>query len=296
MMLQIYIPSRSRFERSLTLEALDNEWPREHVYLVVPAKQTKEYRTLAKKHDVQLLPCPDDGIALTRLFCGNHAKDKFLMMDDDLRFAMRESGEDWHLYPFLPGDMNGMLHYLEKILDKYVHIAISARGSNHGMRQYYPGKIATRPLRVLGYRKKQFLACEHGRVSIMEDFDVTLQLLSKGYPNYVSLHYAQDQYKTQIPGGCSDYRDHELHAANVRKMAKLYPKWIKLVEKNNSTGGAFGKRLEANIKWQAALEHGLGHKLPSQITFDIETGKPIDQAKKPVKATVKPKGMLFKGK
>jgi hypothetical protein len=76
----------------------------------------------------------------------------------------------------------------------------------------------------------------------------------------------------------------------------LYPKWIKLVEKNNSTGGEFGKRLEANIKWQAALEHGLGHKLPSQITFDIETGKPIDQAKKPVKATVKPKGMLFKGK
>jgi hypothetical protein len=62
--------------------------------------------------------------------------------------------------------------------------------------------------------------------------------------------YCQDQQQTQLPGGCSLYRDHKLHESEVRKFHKLWPNVTKLVEKNNKTGGTFGKRLEIQIAWK----------------------------------------------
>jgi len=237
---------------------------------VVPDKQAKAYAPLAKRHGVLVLPCPVDGIAATRQFIGKAAKDKFLMLDDDLRFYYRKSVDDWHLYPNTKRHDIAMLLMVESLLDKYAHVCIgprlfNAKYSSHvppsGSKpnpEMYPMYEIGRPLRALAYRREPFNACEHGRVAIMEDFDVTLQLLRKGYKNVILTCYAQDQPQTQLPGGCSDYRTHTLHTVNVLKLKKLHNDFVTVVRKKNKTGGTFGTRIEASIKWEKAWNEAIG--------------------------------------
>jgi hypothetical protein len=265
-MLEVFVPSRSRFDRSLTLEAL-------HGYcvptLVVPRLQVEDYRPLAERMNARVVGCPANGIAGTRLWIGTHAVDKFIMLDDDLRFARRANEHDTKLVKFEEGDMFAMLAYVEALLDKYMHVAISARQANNGLK--LPGKSPGRPLRALAYRRAPFLRCQHGRTTIMEDFDVTLQLLRMGYPNFISAIFCQDQGQTQLPGGCSDYRTLEVHEANVRKLATLHAPHVELVQKQNKTGGEFGSRLEARISWIGALEEGTARV---NAAFEAAIGAP----------------------
>ena len=258
--MNVYIPSRSRFTRSTTLEAIQGQWPG-RVFLVCPVRQIKQYGTLADRHGVILLPCEKDGIALTRRFCGIHAQrtgeKRMLMLDDDLRFFHRPS-DDVRLYKFddsaarLPNGMNKMLCHVDTILRQYVHAAISAREGNNRLR--YPLHECNRPLRALAFQVEPFLACKHGRVAIMEDFDVALQLLRAGHKNAIITRFSQDQLQTQAAGGCSDYRTQQLQAENVVKMSKLHAGFIKLRQKENKGGGDFGTRQEATIYWQRAWE------------------------------------------
>lgn len=147
-----------------------------------------------------------------------------------------------------------MLIFISRLLDMYAHVSVSAREGNN--RLDYPFVNNTRPMRVLAYRKEPFMSCEHGRVQLMEDFDITLQLFLKGYENAVISEYAHDQAGTQAAGGCSDYRTKEMHEKNVRKIVKMYSGLAKLREKHNKTGGEFGHRMEATIYWKKALAQG----------------------------------------
>src|SRR4051812_8706309 len=129
MSLQVFVPSRSRWDRSLTLEALDGHWPSYAV--VVPAAQALRYRPLAARHSARLLACPVQGIAATRQWIGQQAKGNFLMLDDDLRFYCRESPSDWHLRKLNDGEIRAMLIDVNEHLLRYAHVAISAREGNN---------------------------------------------------------------------------------------------------------------------------------------------------------------------
>lgn len=257
---EIYIPSRSRSSRSLTLEALTHGGLAERASLVVPFAQATAYLPLARRHKVkQILRCKEDGIAATRQLCGERAENKFIMFDDDLRFYTRidrtANAEAKGLRMLNNMELKAALVLVSRLLDLYAHVAISAREGNN--RLPLPWVTNSRPLRVLAYRKAEFLACEHGRVAVMEDFDVTLQLIGMGYQNCVISEYAQDQPGTQVQGGCMDYRTKELHEKNVRLMAKLHPDIVKLRQKENKTGGDFGSRLEATIYWEKAYRQAM---------------------------------------
>jgi len=251
--MEIYVVSRSRWVKSDTLVSLGEL--AKMVKLVVPFTQRSEYAVMAARHGCEIVPCKDNGIALTRKFCGDKCvSGKFIMLDDDLKFYRRISSTDWHLrYPAdLGASITDLFSLVEKKLDRYAHVAIGAREGNN--RMSWPGVECTRPLRALAYRRDEFLSVEHGRVAIMEDFDVTMQLLRKGLKNYVTTSWAQSQIMTQMDGGCSDYRTLELHNTNVRKFAQLHAGFVKLRDKKNKTGGKFGSRVEATIYWKKAYE------------------------------------------
>lgn len=262
--MEVFIPSRSRWQRSKTLEALRTAkrrhegWDRNKVYLVVPEAQQRKYRRLAAQHRIAVLGCPEDGIAATRRWIGEQATDRFLMLDDDLIFNRRRDMKDPKLYPFNDTDMGHMLLYVSRMLDYFAHVSIGPRQFNNHIttEDKFPFFEVGRPLRALAYRKKEFLRCEHGRVRIMEDFDITLQLIAQGYRNCIITQYTNDQGGTQAPGGCSDYRDEELHAREVKRMHKLHPQYTTIVEKKNKTGG-LRERLELRINWQKAYKLAL---------------------------------------
>lgn len=253
--LEVMVVSRSRWEKSSTIEALSQLGkPLDWLHLVVPQYQLPQYRKLASQYGCNLLGCPDDGISMTRKWCGTWAKDKFIMLDDDLRFCERVSATDWHLHKCDRFSLRNLFNYVTDLLGAYVHVAIGARQGNN--RQGYPYITVSRPLRALAYRKSYFLKAEHGRTRIMEDFDVTMQLLRMGYANAVITRWTQDQQFTQMKGGCSDYRTLEVHNENVLKFAELHKPFVRLRQANSTTVGEkeFGKRQEAVIYWRKAYE------------------------------------------
>lgn len=204
------------------------------------------------------------GIAQTRheigQFCQDANEDTFVMLDDDLKFIRRENPDTTKLIPADNNDMNNMFANIRRHLGRFCHVGVSARQGNNNVGIGSADVLVernTRLLRVLAYRTKDFLDLEHGRVDIMEDFDITLQLLRKGKPNINLYWWSQDQDMTQAPGGCSEYRTHEIHTASVLKLKDLHSNFVKVVEKTNKTGGEFGTRTEARIQWKAAYEEGV---------------------------------------
>jgi hypothetical protein len=268
----VYIPSRSRFNTCLTLDMLGPEavgGNARRFFLVVPPDQREQYLHMADTSRSKwgcrvpvLSPPGVKGIAATRKWIGQHAAqeghESFLMLDDDLRFAVRANPKETRhdkrkLIIADTVECARMLAAAEKELTQYAHIGIRVRMAYHDKRLGYPSEQCVRALRALGYQTRLFNTCKHGRVAVMEDFDITLQLLARGWPNSVLTHWTQDQSQTQLPGGCSDYRTLSVHNANVYKMHKLWPAVTQLREKKNKTGGDFGKRMELTLQWKKCL-------------------------------------------
>jgi hypothetical protein len=96
-----------------------------------------------------------------------------------------------------------------------------------------------------------------GRLPVMEDFDLTLQLLRKGYPNRVSYQYVWNQRGSGAEGGCSSYRTAELQEKAALQLREYHPGFVTLVTKSAGTVWEdMGERADVNIQWQKAYEEG----------------------------------------
>jgi hypothetical protein len=182
------------------------------------------------------------------------------MLDDDVSFFTRKGDDTVKLRKSEAADVAEMLQAVEDALDDYGHVGISARGGNNnaGEGPKPHRQDNTRTIRALAYRTEDFLGVEHGRVVVMEDFDVNLQLLRKGIPNTCLHYWATDQSGTQTAGGCSDYRDHANHEESAHKLAELHAGFVRTRLKQNKTGGEFGTRTEVTISWKKAFQAGTG--------------------------------------
>jgi len=273
--MNVYVPSRSRADRvaqqgrTLRQLAVIEVVQKRDVFLVVSEDQWEDYvrATSGIIHPKFVLKCPVDGISLVRQWCAQHAAEGsepyFCMMDDDLGFLIRKEKGDWHLRSQEPDETREMIAHIETLLrEGYGAVGVSPREGNNRFDKC--PNINTRLIRVLAFDTLKFLSCQHGRVQVMEDFDILLQLLRKGIPNAMLVNYAQGQKQTQEAGGCSDYRSHEVHEASARKLAELHPGFVRLRDKRNKSGGEFGTRKEVTIYWKKAYE-------TSQIAYDGKT-------------------------
>jgi len=193
------------------------------------------------------------------MHCQKLGVDTFVMLDDDLKFIRRKDPSDTKLISVEEDDMSQMFTMVRRMLSSHCHVGVSARQGNNNVGAGSADLLIernTRLLRVLAYRVKDFLNLEHGRVDIMEDFDITLQLLRQGKGNVNLYWWAQDQDQTQAPGGCSEYRTQLVHAKSATKLCELHYPFVKLVKKENKTGGEFGHRTEVRIQWKSAFEEG----------------------------------------
>jgi TET-Associated Glycosyltransferase len=266
--MRIYVPSTGRAFRfgsvATSLDLIDE------ATLVVPGQEADRYRRVtenmmrlrpSRRYDV--VACALSGIAATRRFIGEYAKKKgekkFCMVDDDLMFAVRESVDGWQLKKADRDEVVRLFDWIEHALeDDVAHASVSARQSNNA----FPvgditalTKYCKRTLRVLAYQTAPFLAMEHGRVTVMEDFDVNLQLLRAGWRNATTYWWAQDQRGTGTVGGCSGYRTREAHDASARMLAELHPEFVKLRTKSTkSSSKELQERLEVTIQWEQAYK------------------------------------------
>jgi len=269
--MKIYIPSAGRSSVSEILAGPAADFSGDvlaRTVYVVPEAQLQSYREALSKaglaaEGVVAVSSPVAGIAATRhwigITCSESGEDKFAMVDDDVRFVRRSTADGTGLVKCSEDDVDMMWDAVESFLDTHAHVGVSARQGNNNMgvgKWNALVEINTRTLRVLCYRTKDFLRAQHGRVKVMEDFDVNLQLLRMGLTNANLGWWSQDQKMTNAPGGCSDYRTHAIHEESARKLAELHHPFVKLRQKVNKTGGEFGTRTEVTIFWKKAFGRG----------------------------------------
>lgn len=266
--MMIFIPSAGRSSKDEIMRGpladFEDQWQKLTTY-VVPVEELEDYTksVLECYPNASVVGCPAKGIAATRhaigVMCSELDVDKFAMVDDDVRFVRRITDDHTALKPCEKSDVSRMWATVGWFLNHYAHVGVSARQGNNNMGVGGPSGLFeenTRTLRVLCYRTKEFLSVQHGRVAVMEDFDVNLQLLRAGHKNANLGWWSQDQKMTNAPGGCSTYRTHQKHEESAVKLAELHSPFVKLRQKQNKTGGEFGSRTEVTIFWKKAFGRG----------------------------------------
>ncbi len=291
--LRIIIPTYRRAGAQHTYRALPPEW-QERVIWVVDRKDADD---MERAHRISGLPRggkyivhPDTvkTIAQKRAFilatlAPQMGLERIVMMDDDLRFAVRADPETTKLREARHDDLREHLAAMELLLSsKWPHLGWSARqgNNNHGPTGPDPHATGwaenTRTMYVLGYHMPTVLRhLELGRIEHREDMDYALQLLRAGLPNKVCFTIACDQ-TYNAPGGASLERTMEASNADADKLAALHPGLVRVVEKEYR---ASIPRREVVVSWKKAYES-------SQVQPSDPPGKPVAKVrtrKKPVR-------------
>lgn len=262
--MRIYIPSRSRADT--LFDGTLRHIPQGEATIVVPHSQVAEYERILRGYS-PVVGVPDEWrIARKRLEIGRMAQaageGTFMMMDDDLELLVRKSPEVWNLRKMADArELRTALGWVETLLamDGCTHAGLSPREGNNNFGVGEPMQIVewcTRLVRAVAWRTDAYLALEHCRLAVMEDFDTSLQSLRRGGRNAALGYFASGQPATNAPGGCADWRTLEVHnTEGARALAALHPRFVTLREKRNKTG-SLATRLEVTISWKAAAESG----------------------------------------
>lgn len=264
MSLSYVIPSKGRANKQTTLNNLPSNI-RKIVSIAVPSTEAKDYRGI----DANILSVPSNikGISKTRKWLIETCQSKYLMMlDDDMTFAYRPSMYNPKLLPVTPIITAQMFSFWEHLAKIYDHVGLSARQGNNRFITN-PGEsekeytICTRMCNAYVYNIKQLHKLTKqkqitiGRLPVMEDFDLTLQLLRLGYPNAVITRYCWNQGGSNLPGGCSTYRTAEVQKEAAHKLKELHPDFVRVVEKKSkSVWKGMEIRTDVVVSWKKAYD------------------------------------------
>jgi hypothetical protein len=227
---------------------------REYTKLVVPPKERAAY----EKQGLPVI-C-DPGVAHTgvvRQWIADNAAGNFVMLDDDLTFAIRREDFPSKFRNAMPEDVLRIFKTIDGGLIKNAHMGVAMReGANRNTDAYVR---CVRMARVLAYNIKvtQKLKVRWDRNLSMDDFDATLQLIRKGYPNVVINWAVQNQYGSDAPGGASQWRTSEGQTNAANLLHKHHPEFVKVVQKKTKTAWGGKERTDVIVQWKAALSADL---------------------------------------
>lgn len=285
--LHLYIPTRGRVDRQVTLGQLPPSWLRRTIVVCAAGEAISIDEQFPELSRVRQVSTKNIAAKRARIFKMAHVAGhkKIMMLDDDLVFSVRKavnrifegvqrpSNDRWkaevrrrpelaQLRPALPTDVDKILQRVERLLDFYAHVGIGPRYMN----QQHPGELLfnTKATHALGYQVDTvFKACKLGQVDRFEDLDYTLQLLRAGHQNAVTVWAAVNEpHGYNAPGGVSLYRTAKAIDAGARKLAALHPGLVRVVDRvdrNGDTKHKGGTRLV--ISWKKAYGYNANAEL-----------------------------------
>jgi hypothetical protein len=251
-----------------------------HVVLCVPETERRRYNSNVFAEvigrpirlTVANVPETHNGISHTREWiltelAAQHKERYVMMLDDDMDFCYRPDMSSPTLQTIKdPKLFESMFVLLAQWLaEGFIHVGLSARQGNHHCSTAYCD--ATRMINAYAYdvQALQKLEVDVGRNLVMHDFDLTLQLLRKGYPNRVSYQYMWNQRGSGAQGGCSTYRTAEVQNASALQLKNDHPEFVTVVTKTADTvWDGMPERSDVNVQWKKALEHGLRNRTLSR--------------------------------
>jgi len=245
----IYILSSGRGGRQTTWHGLP-ESIKARTKIVVPYLEREHYA----KFPVLTHPDIIMDVTRTRQWLVQYSEGKIIMLDDDLTFATRRTDNPTTFVPATLAEIAAAFENINHLLDLYAHVGMSGReGANRNIERFVH---TTRMMRVLCYDTITLRnnCIRYDRTKFMSDFDVTLQLLRKGFDNCVINYMVQNQYGSNAAGGCSQYRTPEAQEADARELKRLHPSYVKLVTKRTKTAWGWGERLDCQMQWKQAYK------------------------------------------
>lgn len=252
--MDIVIPTYGRHLRQTTYNNLPFHW-QEQTTLVVQLREMELY----PNYNLIVLPDEIRTIRETRHWlihdCPQLRGDHIVMLDDDMVFAARRTDEPTKFREMDICDYDDMFTDLEKTLRTFAHVGISHReGANRNTDPYVE---VSRQMRVLAYQKFALRAMNiSGRTKVMEDFDVTLQLLRHGLPNRILNRWVHNQGGSNTAGGCSELRTDEVQHDSAHHLADLHKPFVKTVTKTTKTSWGGKERTDVTIYWKKAYKNG----------------------------------------
>lgn len=217
--MEIFIPSRSRFNDLRTLHTLSGElW--KYITIVVPHEQYDTYRRIVPLK-IKILKFHGFGIAAKRDFILNLSQNgKIIMFDDDLKFHKRT--QDGTRFPgTLQPETEEMIKDIVATLELYPMVGLVDKF----MSQTKPRGLIEchRFNQVLGINRDLLpKPWPQFRVPHDEEHDFHLQLLTRGCKTVALTEWSKSD-RADAPGGCQDWRSPEILRQVHEKLVELWP-------------------------------------------------------------------------
>ena len=252
--MHIIIPSHLRAENQITLKSIPKSLL-DKTTIVVRRNQRYDYKKNIKTCKVVSIPNEINFISGKRQWILENFKPHVCMLDDDMNFFKRN--ENGKLRNASENDMVDVFNLLEKWLNEgLIHVGVSSRFGNNRIAEDFFENCRMSNFYAFNSQKICELGVRFDRLPVMEDFDLTLQLLEKGYKNRVTYQYAWGQAKSGMKGGCSEYRDFLMQRKTAMKLALLHPGIVKPVFKESKTDweNIGTGRVDVKVSWKRAYK------------------------------------------
>lgn len=257
--MHIVIPTYGRSGKQTTWNQLPAS-VRKRTVLVVQDRE----RHLYPNFPTAVLPPSITTIGPTRQWILEQFTPHQCVLDDDLTFAVRRQDNRGLFRPAEDSDIEDMFANIqEMICGGFVHVGIGSReGGNRVTEELV---YNTRQLRVLAYNADVLnsLGVRFDRLPCKVDFDVTLQLLRKGYANVLLNDWVSNQSGSNTVGGCSHFRTKEVLDAAAHELARLHAPHVTIVTKTTKGAWGGGERTDVRIAWKNAYAEGQARLLDS---------------------------------
>jgi hypothetical protein len=256
--MRIFVLTRSRIHKQITRREFCLDKMAYNVTYVVPESQQDAYVRAWPGSNTVTVP---DEFKIHQI--RQHVMETFrapdplhVVMDDDLVFLRRKSPKDIHQRKGLLADALEVFPRMESWMVRggYLHGSLSQRGGNNHVEDAF--KEVGRSVDCHFYQAHRLyeLGIRIDAIVLRSDFHMTLSLLELGYPNIIDYEFMSGQ-KDGEPGGCQDYRTHDMLDSQAHELVKLHPGFVTVVTKERI--GGFGTSTDVRIAWKKAYEHGL---------------------------------------
>lgn len=277
--MHIYIPTYQRVHQQETWNWISPYW-RERTTLVA---RTEEVRPL-RDRGFQVMEAPVKGIGPTRQWILDHHDvdvlgPRLIWMDDDLKFYARRL-DDPTKFVFLERNPGGegwdnLMIDFDDMLDHVALCGLAARSGANRDTQPYRRNGRIFDLMAMDVNVVRQNGFRIDRMEFMEDFDFSLQFLTRGYQTLMLNTHCKDDRGSNTPGGCSTYRTDERQAAAAHRLAERWPRYVQTSERPPWRGSTV-PRVDVRVQWAKAYEDGKSFRQlvgdPLEPELDWSTG------------------------
>jgi len=265
--MRIMIPTLNRIHEQHTYNSLPKKY-QDKVIFVVQAHEYDEMKSIYGDQ-VACLPKEINKLSPTRQWIQeNYGDERYVVVDDDAHAwhykepVMIDGKEVWGFKngvsrKFTDEDFDTLFREVNEFMDNgIVHVGMLASNMKPTSEpNRYPIRSNERIMQIVFYDGPNLPDdIEWTRVTMGQDIDVNLQLLSKGYENRIFSKYCLCTSETSAKGGCQVYRTVENHNESQRKIAEMWPGIVKLKEKEVPSGPWKGqKKLMMTVQWKKCL-------------------------------------------